>query len=87
MKGTHMNSFKRRVVLILTAALVLTSIPFAEKTVSAEIIPETVADTEGISEASEPEYVEGDVIVCMSTGEDIYVITTDGGCTAVCHVF
>ena len=62
-----------RAALILTIALILTSIPLAGSPVSAEIIPEvdaasTTATT--TDQVSDPEYVEGDVIVCIKSGDN-----------------
>ena len=42
---------KKRIALILAAALTLTSVPLTERTVNAEILPEIAADAEITSEA------------------------------------
>ena len=59
-----MNSFKRKTALILTLGLILTSIPFSQSHVNAEILPEPTE-----TDAEQKEFVEGDVIVCMKTDD------------------
>ena len=71
----HMKSTQRRAAFILIIALILTSIPLAGSPVSAEILPEvdaasTTATTTTTDQVSDPEYVEGDVIVCIKSGDN-----------------
>ncbi len=57
-----MRSLNRRIALLLAGVLAITSLPLTGRQVSAQILQET--DVSG----SSPDYVEGDIIVCVNTG-------------------
>ncbi|MCR4806942.1 MAG: Ig-like domain-containing protein [Lachnospiraceae bacterium] len=69
-----MRMLKRRIALLLAMGLVLGSIPFTGKEVKAEPLPgftddkDIAEDADITDEGGSPDYVEGDVIVCMREG-------------------